>query len=152
MLRTCSDDNDNMSTFVRDERGVVTGWFVRVFLGLAIAGVILFDAAALVVNFFGLDSAADEMAIALSIEVDNRPTRSVLNCDVKNVSVSGPPFCSEAHRLAQEIKATLLEASVDQEGIVRVRLRRTAETVLVRRLGFLKKYGVARAQGQAGSS
>lgn len=151
MVQSYSDDNDDMSAFVRDERGVVTGWFVRVLLGLAIAGVILFDAAALVVNYFGLDSAADEMAVALSTEIDNLPNRPIVNCDVKTVSVSGPAFCSEAHRLAQENSATLLEASIDQEAVVKIRLRRTADTMLVRRLGFLKKYGVARAQGQSGS-
>jgi hypothetical protein len=136
---------------LRDERGVVTGWFVRVFLGLAVAGLILFDAAALVINYFGLDSAADDMAVALSTEVDNLPDQAVVTCDVKTVSVSGPVFCQEAHRLAQENNATLLEATIDQEAVVNIRLRRTADTVLVERVGFVKKYGVARAQGRSGS-
>jgi len=132
---------------IRDERGVVTGWFVRILLGLAVAGVVLFDAAALVINYFGLDSTADDMAIALTTEFDNVGTRPMVNCDVR--APSGPPFCQEAHRLAQENSATLLEASIDQEAIVSIRLRRTADTVLVKRVGFLKKYGVARAQGRS---
>jgi hypothetical protein len=140
-----------MHALVRDERGVVTGWFVRVILSLAIAGVVLFDAAALVINYFGLDSAADEMAVAISTDVDSLPNRANFKCDVRNVSAAAPRFCQEAHNLANESNATLLEASLDQESIVRVRLRRTADTVLVKRLGFLKKYGVARAQGQSGS-
>ncbi|MQA99558.1 MAG: hypothetical protein GEU78_04600 [Actinobacteria bacterium] len=141
-----------MHALVRDERGVIAGWFVRVILGLAIAGVILFDAAALVVNYFGLDSAADEMAVALSTEVDSLPSRANFKCDVKNASAAAPRFCQEAHNLANENNATLLEASLDQESVVTVRLRRTADTVVVERLGFLKRYGVARAQGRSGTS
>jgi hypothetical protein len=117
---------------------------------LAIAGAVLFDAAALVINYFGLDSAADEIAVAISTEVDTLPTRANFRCDVKN-SVAAPPFCQAAHTLAQENSATLLEASLDQESVVRVRLRRTADTIVIKRLGFLKKYGVARAQGQSGT-
>jgi hypothetical protein len=132
-----------------DERGIVTGWLVRVILGLTIAGLVLFDAASLVINYFGLDSAADDMAIALSTDLDNHPDGSVLTCDVKTVSVSGPSFCREAHTLAQENKATLVEASIDAEGIALIRLRRTADTIVVEKLGFLKKYGVARAEGSS---
>ena len=152
MLPGMGDDNERMLLTLRtlrDERGVVTGWFVRVLLALAIAGVILFDAAALVINYFGLDSTADEMAVALVTHVDNLQPGQMVNCDARNAV--GPPFCMTAHELANESEATLLEASRDAEGRITVRLRRTAETVLVRRLGFLRKYGVARAQGTAGT-
>ena len=139
-----------MNGLIRDERGVVTGWLVRLAVGLAVAGVILFDAAALVINYFGLDSAADDMAVALSTEVDALPNVPIVTCNVQ--TPSPPAFCQEAHRLAQESNATLLEASINQEAQVKIRLRRTAETVMVKRLGFLKKYGVARAEGTAGTS
>lgn len=149
MHQEVGDDNDPMRLTLRDESGVVFAWFVRVLLGLAVAGVILFDAAALVINYFGLDSAADEMAVAVSTDVERLAPGQVINCDVKNAV--GPPFCLTAHELANEHEATLLQASVDTEGVITIRLRRTADTVIVKRVGFLKKYGVARAQGTAGT-
>jgi hypothetical protein len=139
-----------MNTLLRDERGVVTGWVVRLVVGLAVAGVILFDAAALVINYFGLDSAADDMAVALSTDVADLPSTPVVTCNVE--TPTPPEFCLQAHQLAQDNDATLLVASIDAEGLVTVKMRRTAETVLVKRLGFLKKYGVARAEGTAGTS
>jgi hypothetical protein len=141
-----------MHLFLRDERGIVTGWFVRVFLGLAVAGLILFDAAALVINYFGLDTAADDIAVAISTEIDSLPNSANFQCDVKNDTAGAPLFCRDAHMLSREHKATLLEASVDQDSVVKIRLRRVADTVVVERLGFLKKYGVARAQGQSGTT
>ena len=139
----------HMLRTLRDERGIVSGWLVRIVLGLAVSGVILFDAAALVINYFGLDSTADEMAVALSTQADQIQTGQIINCDVRNPV--GPPFCLVAHELANESEATLLEASRAAEGAITVRVRRTAKTVIVKRVGFLKKYGVARAQGLAGS-
>ena len=149
MLQGMGDDNEPMRHTLRDEQGVVVAWLVRLVLGLAVAGVILFDAAALVINYFGLDSAADEMAVAVATDVERLAPGQVINCDVKNAV--GPPFCMTAHELANEHEATLLEASRDPEGQITVRLRRTAETLIVQRVGFLKKYGVAKAQGLAGS-
>src|SRR3712207_6728399 len=55
---------------VRDERGVVVSWLLKILLVLSILGVIIFDAASILVNIFTLDSSAKDTAIAVSLAVE----------------------------------------------------------------------------------
>ena len=126
---------------MRDERGVVISWLVKLLLGLAVFGVILFDAGSIIVNFFGLDSAADEIAVAVSTSVRSGEIapndRSSLETATKE--------------LAKEAKAKLVSVNVDQDGVLHVRLKRTAKTLIVGRIGPIKKWAKATADGRAGT-
>ena len=47
-----------------DERGILVSWLVKLLLGLAIAGLLLFEVGAIAVNTFTLSSSANDIAIA----------------------------------------------------------------------------------------
>lgn len=123
----------------RDERGLITAWFVKLLVGFAITAVVLFDAGSIAVNFFSLDSTADDIAVALI------PSGSRLEPSDQD------ELERQAQELAAESDARLLELSVDQAGIVRIKIRRRADTLVVKRIGFMSDWARATAEGQAGS-
>ncbi len=134
---------------VRDERGVILGWLAKIAIWVAIGGVILYDAAVLGINFFGLDSAANDIAVTLTRTVTDTRRAGALQCDPKNPGPTG--FCAQAVQLAREADARLLSAEVTAESVVMVRLRRRAQTLLVDKIGFIDEWGVATADGRAGA-
>jgi hypothetical protein len=133
----------------RDERGIIGDWVIKIFLGIAIFGVIAFDAGSILVNLFTLDTAADDVAIAVSLRVGTSDPRSFSD--------------DEVFRLAQEevasedggvenAKVLRQGTEMDDEGIVHVRLRRIADTLIVQRIGAIQNWARATANGQAGTS
>ena len=139
----------------RDERGVILSWLIKVLVGLAVAGVILFDAGSIMVNFFGLDSTADDLAVAISTEIGagaREPSGVVTNKTCKRLNPSAPESVEqEACDLAHDSDAKLVRLEVDSAGVVHVRLRREASTILVGRIGLIDDWGTATANGQAGT-
>jgi hypothetical protein len=134
--------------FHRDESGIIISWFVKVGIFLAVIGVILFDVGSIVVNAFTLDSTADEIAIAVSLNVDTQPVTSWTDEEVFELA--------KAELLTIEVaKARVLRkgTTVDQtSGIVYIRLRRRASTLVAKHLGFLKPYTISTGNGQAGTN
>ena len=133
-----------------NERGIIADWLVKVVLGIAIFGVIGYDAGSILVNYFTLDSAAKDVAIAVSTEVGSSSQARNFTAD-------------EIYRLAEsEVEAedggvegarVLREGThVDDIGIVRIKLRRVADTLIVSRIGAIKNWARATADGQAGTS
>jgi hypothetical protein len=122
-----------------DERGLITNWLFRLVVGFAVIAVVIFDAGSIMVNFFTLDSTADEIAQKLSLDVTDasrfRPRELEL----------------QAEELVHEAGARLLAFSVDDQGVVRVKLRRRADTLVVGRIDLIKDWGRATAEGRAGS-
>jgi hypothetical protein len=51
------------------ERGVIVTWFFRILILLALIGTLVYDASAVVANYFGLDSTASDIAVELSGEI-----------------------------------------------------------------------------------
>ncbi len=129
---------------IRDERGIIVNWLVKLLIALAVVGVMLFDAGSIAANFFGLDSTANDVAIQLSEEV----SRSAGGGCFKT-----PALDASAKALAKEHEARPVEVTVEQEPacIVRVTLRRRADTLIVGRIGPIKDWAVATADGQSGS-
>ncbi len=132
----------------RDEHGIVADWLVKILLGIAIFGVIAYDAGSIAVNYFSLDSSADEVAVAVSLSVASGPARNYTP--------------DEIYRLAQaQVEAedggvadarVLREGTgISPEGIVHVRLTRVADTLIVKRIGPAKKWARATVDGQAGT-
>jgi hypothetical protein len=123
----------------RNERGLVVSWLVRIFLGMAVATVVLFDAGSIVVNHIGLEQAAEDIAQALATsEFSTGPTLDLTE------------FRAEAERLAADSDARLGRATIDREGVVHITLRRTADpTIIVGRVDAIKDWARATAKAEA---
>lgn len=123
----------------RDERGLIVGWIGKIVIGLAITAVVIYDAGSILINFFTLDSKADE--IANSLTINNLPG-----------TLTAAELQDEAQALATEAEARLLKVEVDPTArIVKITLRRRADTLIVGRLSFTKDWARATAEGQAGT-
>lgn len=122
-----------------DERGVIVSWFAKMLVGFALVGLVLFEAGAIAVNYFGLDSAANEIANVLSVSIADRSL------------VAARDIEEAADALAREHDARLLVAEVDEDGVLHITLRRRAKTLLVGRIDPIKDWGVATLEGQSGT-
>ena len=134
--------------FHRDESGVIVSWFVKIAVLMVVIGVVLYDVGSIVVNQVSLDSTADEVAIAVSLTVDQGPSITLFTDE-------------EVWRLAKEAAAAegitnvrILKkgTDVDDEGVVHIRLRRKASTLVTKYIGPLQKYTIATVSGQAGTN
>lgn len=112
-----------------DEHGVIVSWFARLAVWLALVSVFVYDAGAIVVNYFGLDSTAATIAVELSNDVasERLPARS-------------PLLAQRARELAREDGAKLTAAWIDEQGDVNIRLARPAKTILLGRIGALHRW------------
>lgn len=116
-----------------DERGVIAAWLIKVVLGFAVFGLVLFDAGAIAWNYLGLDSAADDVVVALSTDLSDQDARNPQQLE------------KEAQSIADEARAQVVKVHVDHEGYLHVKLRRTAQTTLVRRFSFSKHWATTRS-------
>lgn len=121
---------------------MITGWLVRLVVVFAVVSVILFDAGSVAVNFFTLDSKADEIAVFLATAVTN-----------DELSATNPKAIEDAAKnLANEAGARLLGVEIDAGGVVSLRLRRSADTLLLSRVQALEQWIKTTADARAGSS
>lgn len=127
---------------MKDDRGIVVSWLVKIVIGLAIAGVILFDAGAIVVNFFGLDGAADEIANQMSTDITAGTITDFEEHELK----------AQARKEARKREAKLTKFSIDAQGDIHVRLKRTADTLIVSRIPWIEDWGTQTAEGQASTN
>jgi hypothetical protein len=123
-------------SLLRDERGVIVDWLARTVLFLALFGITLFDGVSTAVNYLGLQGVADETAAAVSADLtgNTRPTEREI--------------AEEAEALAQEHGARLLRAEMDSEGMVRIKMRRTAKTLFLGRIPATERWTRATAVGR----
>lgn len=126
---------------LRDERGIIVSWLVKLVIGLAVVGVILFDAGSIAVNAFTLSSTANDIANALATTVQQSGSTSVNKAELEG----------QAQELAKDAGAKLVSVTIDtNERIVKVELRRKADTLIVSRVGAIEDWGRATAEGQSG--
>lgn len=125
---------------VSDERGFIVSWLAKLAIGFVLTAVVLFDAGSIGVNFFTLDSTADDIAVALSVDIGpgQNPTPDQLR--------------TTARALAKEAGARLVSVDLSPEGSVVVVIRRRADTLLVSRIGPLKDWALSTAEGRAGTT
>ena len=118
---------------LRDERGVIVDWLARTVLVLALVGLVLFDGASSAVNYIGLQGVVDEAAAALSADLTGsiRPTENQI--------------AEGAAALAEEHGARLLKVELDSQGVVLIKMRRTAQTIFLGRISAAKKWTRATA-------
>lgn len=125
---------------MRNERGIIADWFVKILLGFVVVGVLLFEAGAILVNFFTLDNTADSIAVEVSTSI------------ASGRDVPERIREEEARELARAEGARLVDFEIDTEArIVRVRLRRQASTLVIGRIGWIEDWTRATAEGQAGT-
>ena len=146
-MHSSSPDNH----FMRNEQGVVVSWLVKMLVGLAIGGVIIFDAGSIATNFFGLDSAADEVANEIATEVaGGGATAADLNAlQTCGKRPSATALCKQLQQKVKEHDAKIVKVNVDLKGDLKVRLKRKADTLVVSRIGFIEEWATATAEGRA---
>ena len=125
---------------IRDERGLIGNWLLKLLVVTAIVGVILFDAGSIAVNFFGLDATADDVAVSLSNQVAQSSGRPLTDAEIE----------AQALVLAKDADARLVSVQYDSANDqISVTLRRKANTLIVGRIGPLEDWGRATAEGKA---
>ena len=122
-----------------DERGVVMDWFLKLAVVGGMVAVVLFDFGAISVNTVGLESTVDEIAHNISVSV----------ADDSLNTVDEAALVEAARPTAKLAGARVVKVDVDPEGRVHVRLRRRADTLLVSRIGPLRHWATATADGTA---
>ena len=133
---------------MNNEQGVIVTWLVKVLLMLAVFGSIAFDGAAILVNTFTLDSAADDAAIFLSLQIE--PDQFGTND--QEVLLAAQNFIASAESSAPDAKVVPSGTHVDEQGVIHVKLKRTANTLIVSRVERIRKWGIARGEGSASTN
>lgn len=122
---------------VTDERGFIFGWLGKLIIGFVVLAIVVYDGGSILVNFFTLDSTADEIAVVLT--TDETPgTLSITDLEPR------------ARALAKEAGAHLVSITLDGD-IVHVTLRRRASTLVVGRIGPIEDWARATVEGQSGA-
>ncbi len=130
----------------RDERGIVVSWLVRIAVGLAIFGVVLFDAGAITVNFFSVNDTAGEVAVSVATEIAaGQSVVPNLQCNRR----SSYPACQTVYEVAREKGVKIVSAHFDQQRVFHVEVRSTAETLIVGRIGAIEDWATATASADA---
>jgi hypothetical protein len=132
---------DNPGEMNLDERGVIAAWLFKTVLVFVIVGVLLYEGGSIMVNFFTLDSKADEIVV----EVTNSITSNEIQENVRAIE-------DEAQRLAEEAGVRLVKVNVNAEGTLHVRLKRTADTLVVSRIGAIEDWAKATADARGSTS
>ena len=124
---------------LNDERGVVLGWLIKVVVVLSILGVVLYEIGAITVNYFGLDTSADDIAIALSTRTqEETPTEAEL--------------MEQAKREARVVEAKLVRLKVNPENqTMTIVLRRKASTLILHEIPGIKDWAKATVTGKSGT-
>ena len=137
----------DLSTWARAERGIVVAWLLRIVVGLAVLAVILFDGGAIVVNFFSVDSAADEVALAVAADVVGSGRDPVPNLTCQRTAPD--PTCRQVFEIARDKDVRVVSATFDGDGVFHIEVRRTAKTLVVGRIGAIEDWAKATASAQA---
>lgn len=121
----------------RNEKGIVLDWLLKVGVWVAIVGLLLFEGGAIVVNRISLDSTASDMAVRLATDIGT------------GVAMRPDEILDKAELMAEEEGVKLLRAEVDEEGILHLKVKRTAKTLIVGKISAIKDWAVATAEARS---
>jgi hypothetical protein len=125
---------------LRDERGVIIDWLGKMLLVMAILGTIAYEAGAIAVNYFSLDSKANEIALEIATDLQDGALPENNDEAVETAT----------RALAKEAGAKLVAYEYDRENdLFYVTLKRSANTLIVSRIDATKDWVVARSNGKA---
>lgn len=116
---------------------MIAGWLVKLALGFLFVAVVIFDGGSILVNYFTLDSTADEIAVQLTT-------------NVAPGTIQAETLQPQAAELAAASGARLVGLRVEGN-IVYVTLRRRADTLVVGRVDPIADWARATTEGQAGT-
>jgi hypothetical protein len=116
---------------LRDERGIVVSWLLKLLVSIAIVGLVAFEAGAILVAHVSADSAASDAAgVAAFVVALGGNDRSAQNA---------------ANEAAAKDGAKLISFAVAADGkTVTVTIEKTARTMIVQRISQLRSWGVIR--------
>lgn len=111
-----------------DRGDVIVGWFLKLTIVLLILGVAAFD---------GLSIATTKLSAT-----DNASAAALAASDSWNADHSGPMAYAAAKSNAQQNNATVIthRFRIDPDGTVHVSVRKTAHTVVVQHLSWLRHW------------
>ncbi|CAN5688709.1 hypothetical protein BH20ACT23_BH20ACT23_13060 [soil metagenome] len=117
-----------------DQRGLVAGWAVKLILFLALLGVVIYDGTAIAVNAFQLDTISDEVALEVSSSAQDKSLFTLER---------------EAKKAARARDARLIEVKLNADkSVLRVTIRREADTLVVSRFSQTSEWGHMSATGK----
>ncbi|GAC1408812.1 MAG: hypothetical protein NVSMB57_00690 [Actinomycetota bacterium] len=116
--------------------GIVTGWLLKLLLSLLILGVVAFEVGAVVIAKVNVDSVAQNAATDAASTYGT--TKSIDSAR------------AEAEKKCLEGGAKLIDLTVAQDGrSLTVTVEKTAKTFFIHRIGFLKRFVLARTSHTA---
>ncbi len=130
---------DSIRRRLSDERGLVGKLLVVTIVTILVVGLALIETGSIVFTKISLDNTATTVAADAARELASNGTPATA--------------CNAALRSAHENDegARLVQCNANPStGIVSIRLRKKASTIIVQRLDFLKKLGVVKATATAG--
>ena len=132
---------------LRSERGVVFDWLLKLLIGLAIFGVVGYDAGSILVNTFTLDSGADDIAIAVSTGITAGNKGQFTDEQIYDLAVAA---VDDPDIGVKDAKVLREGTGIDpQSGTVSIKLRRVANTLIVGRIGAIKHWATATAESSS---
>lgn len=145
-----SATRDNRRMLLEDERGIIANWLVKIVIGMAVIGVIGYDAGSILVNHFTLDSGANDVAIAVSTTVAT--ASNARNFTPHEIYQMAKAEVESEDGGVEGARVVRSGTEIDMDGVVRIRLRRVADTLIVKRIGPLRRWARATATGQSGTT
>ena len=136
-------------TSIRNQRGIVASWLAKIVIGIAIFGVIAYDAGSIMVNYFTLDSAADDVAIAMSLDIQRANINEFTDNEVFVIAKEIVASPDEGVKGAKVLRSG---THIDDEGVIHVRLRRSAESLIVKRIGAIEDWAEATSEGTSNTT
>jgi hypothetical protein len=134
---------------MKNESGIIINWLIKIVVLLAVIGVVGFDAGAIIVNNVTLSSSATDVAVEVSITVDQSTTSFFPPERVYDLAVE---VVDDPENGIEGARVLRRGTEVDEEGVVHIRLRRKTDTIVAEHIGPLEKYTVSIVNGQAGSN
>jgi hypothetical protein len=122
--------------FHSDQRGLVAGWAVKLIIFLAVLGIVIYDGAAIAVNMFQLDGISHEVAVGVT--------------EAAGETTSIPLLERSARKIARSHDTHLVSLTLsDDNEVLRVTIRRDANTVVVNRVDQISDWGQTEATGKS---
>ena len=134
---------------LRGEDGIVVDWLVKIVIVLGVLGVIGYDVGSILVNRVTLDGSADDMAVALSLVFQNAPASEFTTDEVFRETKT---LLETEHDGAGGAKVVRRGTFLDPQGVVHVKLRRKADTLIAKYISFFDDWVRATGEGTAGTN
>jgi hypothetical protein len=127
-----------VSAQLRDSGGIVIGWLVKLVAGLVLFSVVAFDAISVgAAHVTGKDDADSAALAAADAWRDSHDINQAYDAAEQAVDPSNENVLAKGF-------------SVDPDGTVHLTMTRTATTLVMFRIGPLKKYTVVTVKGESG--